>query len=122
MDIAKKVGEFSLFGLFLREENPSKFDLVASAPWLDAQKKESIQFIARALRSRLEPDELLSLSRIVLVEKGNRGLEAIRKAIAVRHGLAEVGNCVFFGVPIKHAYIITSQKESSAKRVKGKTK
>jgi hypothetical protein len=34
-DVASEKGEFSLFGLFLREDAEGKWDLLASAPWLE---------------------------------------------------------------------------------------
>jgi len=112
-DIASEKGEFSLFALFLREEADGKWDLLASAPWLEANDRKSLDYLANQLRARLDTQELLSLSMIVLLEKGNPVLEAIHKAIKVRHGMAEVRDSLSFGVPIKHAYIITSARENS---------
>ena len=112
-DIASEKGEFSLFALFLREEADDKWDLLASAPWLEANKRESLDYLVNQLRSRLDTQELLSLSRIVVLEKGNPVLEAIHKRIKVRHGMVEVRASISFGVPIKHAYIITSERENS---------
>ena len=112
-DIASEKGEFSLFALFLREDAGDTWDLLASAPWLEADKRESLDYLVNQLRARLDTQELLSLSRIVLLEKGNPVLEAIHKAIQVRHGIAEVRDGISFGVPIKHAYIITSARENS---------
>ena len=114
-DIASEKGEFSLFALFLREEADGKWDLLASAPWLEANDRKSLDYLANQLRARLDTQELLSLSMIVLLEKGNPVLEAIHKAIKVRHGMAEVGDSLSFGVPIKHAYIITSERDNSAR-------
>jgi hypothetical protein len=112
-DIASKKGEFSLFALFLREDADNKWDLLASAPWLEANNRESLDYLVNQLRSRLDTQELLSLSMIVLLEKGNPVLEAICKAIKVRHGMVEVRDSISFGVPIKYAYIITSERENS---------
>ena len=112
-DIASEKGEFSLFALFLREEADGKWDLLASAPWLEANDRKSLDYLANQLRARLATQELLSLSMIVLLEKGNPVLEAICKAIKVRHGMAEVRDSISFGVPIKHAYIITAERENS---------
>jgi hypothetical protein len=70
-DIASEKGEFSLFALFLREEADDTWDLLASAPWLEADKRESLDYLVNQLRARLDTQELLSLSRIVLLEKGN---------------------------------------------------
>ena len=112
-DLASEKGEFSLFALFLREDADDKWDLLVSAPWLEANKRESLDYLVNQLRSRLDTQELLSLSRIVVLEKGNPVLEAIHKRIKVRHGMVEVRDSISFGVPIKHAYIITSERENS---------
>ena len=114
-DIASEKGEFSLFALFLREDADDKWDLLASAPWLDANKRESLEYLVNQLRSRLDTQELLSLSMIVLLEKDNPVLEAIHKEVRVRHGMAEVRDSIFCGVPIKHAYIITSERDNSTR-------
>jgi len=112
-DIASEKGEFSLFALFLREDADDTWDLLASAPWLEADKRESLDYLVNQLRARLDTRELLSLSMIVLLEKDNPVLEAIHQEIKVRHGIAEVRDSVSFGVPIKQAYIITSARENS---------
>ena len=112
-DIASEKGEFSLFALFLREDADDKWDLLASASWLEANNRESLEYLVNQLRTRLDTQELLSLSMIVLLEEGNPVLEAIHKAIKVKHGMAEVRDSISFGVPIKHAYIITSARENS---------
>jgi hypothetical protein len=112
-DIASEKGEFSLFALFLREDADNTWDVLASAPWLEADKRESLEYIVNQLRARLDTQELLSLSRIVLLEENNPVLEAIHEAIKVRHGMAEVRDSVSFGVPIKQAFIITSERENS---------
>lgn len=106
--IAKEKGEFSLFGLFLREEAQDKWDLLASSPWLVANKKVGLKYLAEQIHSRLEPNELLSISRIVILEKGDPTLEAIHKAVKVKHGQVEVRNSSFSGVQITHACISTS--------------
>ena len=114
-DIASEKGEFSLFALFLREDADDKWDLLASAPWLETDKRESLEYLVNQLRSRLKTQELLALSRIVLLEKGNPVLEAIHNAIRVKHGMAEVRDSIFFGVPIKQAYLITSERKNSTR-------
>jgi len=109
--IATAKGPFSLFALFLRENGQDKWDLVASAPWLEKDKKEGMSYLADELRSTLQPDELLSLSRIVLAESDDPGLEAVQRAVKAEHGLVEVTNCNFFSLEIKRAFIITSQRQ-----------
>ena len=87
--------------------------LLASAPWLETDKRESLEYLVNQVRARLDTQELLSLSRIVLLEEDNPVLEAVHKEVKVRHGIVEVRDSISFGVPIKHAYIITSEREPS---------
>ena len=56
------------------------------------------------------PDDLSKLSRIAIIEQTNPALGAIQSAFHVEHGMAEVQSSNFFGLQIKHAYIITARK------------
>jgi hypothetical protein len=114
-DIASEKGELSLFALFLREDTDGKWDLLASAPWLEADKRESFEYLVNQVRARLNMQELLSLSRIVVLEEDNPVLEAINNEVKVKHGIVEVSDSISFGVPIQHGYIITSEREHSPK-------
>jgi hypothetical protein len=107
-EISLEKGNFSLFALFLREDVENKWDLVISAPWLMENKKEALDYLVKQLSSHLDDQELLSLSRIVFIDEGDPRLEAICRAIRIEHGTAEVKDSNFFGLQIKHAYIITS--------------
>jgi len=110
--MSSKKGDFSLFALFFREDAPDKWDLVVSAPWIESDKKRALDSIAKQLQSNLEPEELLSLSKIVLVDQDDPALRAIHNAVRILHGTVEVRDSRFFGLSIKHAYVITSQKQS----------
>jgi hypothetical protein len=66
------------------------------------------------LQPRLEPEELFSLSRIVLLDAGNPVVEAVHRVVHVEHIPTEFVNCVFFGLLVQHAYIITSRREGSS--------
>ena len=113
-DLSTEKGGFLLFGLFLREDSVDLWDLVISAPWLEPHGKKSLNLIAGELKSRLETDELLSISRIILLEPNNSGMNAIHRAVATEHGRVELQDTAFFGMQMRHAYIITSKRESAA--------
>jgi len=82
-------GNFSLFALFLREDSEDRWDLVLSAPWLKSNDRKDYKFIASRVKEILNKDELISLSRIVLLDKGNQILEAVNRAISIEHGKVE---------------------------------
>jgi hypothetical protein len=109
-EVSDEKGEFSLFGLFLREDaqDEDKWDLLVSALWLDDDKKEGLTYLAKEIQERLEPDEILTISRIVVLERGDPILEAIHKAVNVKHGEVEVKDSNFSGIQITQACISTS--------------
>jgi hypothetical protein len=111
-EITIEKGPLNFFGLFLREEAPNKWDVVVSAPWLEENQEEGLAYVANQLQSHLDLQELLSLSRIVVIDHDNPGLESIQKTITVEHGVVEFVDRTFFGLEIKHAYIITSRTQS----------
>lgn len=113
IDLSKEHGEFELFALFLREDAPNKWDLVISSDWARANKKAAIKRIVEKIQVILDPQELKMLSRIIILEKDDAALKALHSAMHVEHGLAEISDSNFFGLAIKHAYLITSKREGS---------
>lgn len=109
--LAKEKGAFALFALFLREDAADKWDLIVAAPWIDGDQKAALSLITGKLQETFNPKELSLLSRVVLVELTNPAVEAVNQAVGIQHGpAAEVKDSNFFGLQIKHAYIITSQQ------------
>lgn len=111
--LSEEKGEFNLFALFLREDSANKWDLLVSADWIEDNKSDSLQVIARKIQDHLDKKELVNLSRIVLIEDDNPALEAFHKAVSVEHGSAEIQDSNFFGLQIKHAFIITSRRNTA---------
>jgi hypothetical protein len=120
--LAEEKGEFGLFALFLREDAgagsgtsgysgySAKWDLIVAAPWIAGDRKEALSHITRRIQEAFTPVELSQLSRIVLVDLANPEVDAINRAVRIQHGQAEMRDSNFFGLQIKHAYIITSQR------------
>lgn len=113
-DLSTEDGPFLLFALFLREDPADYWDLLVAAPWMEADKGKALRSIASKLQAAAAPDELAKLSRIVIVEDTAPALAAIQSAISVEHGLTEIKDSSFNGLKIKHAYVITSQREKSS--------
>lgn len=107
--LSEEKGKFYLFALFQREDTVDKWDLLVSADWIQKDKSKSLQLIAKKLQDKLSKEELLQLSRIVLIDDNNPTLESLNRSIHVEHGSKEIWNSNFFGLNIKHAFIITSQ-------------
>lgn len=103
-------GGFTLFALFMREDAPDRWDLIVSAPWTGDDKRGAVNYFVKEIKSRLGEPELTSFSRIVVVDPHDAAVQAINRAIQIEHGTVEVRDSDFFGLPIKHAYIITSKR------------
>lgn len=111
--LSEEKGNFNLFALFLREGSVNKWDLLVSADWIEGNKSESFQIISQKIQEHLNKKELVNLSRIVLIEDDNPALDALQKAVNVEHGSAEFQESDFFGLHIKHAFVITSRKNAA---------
>lgn len=111
-EVSRDKGEFVLFALFAREDLPDRWDLVIAAPWVRTQK-EGAEYFVQEIQKLLSAAVLTDLSRIVFVKPTDPPVEAINRAIHIEHGNVEVRDSNFFGVPIKHGYIITSQRLAS---------
>lgn len=127
-EIAEEKGPLTLFVILLREELGSlastssgpatsgtgfltdRWDLIASAPWIYLDKQANFKYFAKKLQSHLGKDSLLSISRIVLLRPDNPVVEAFNQAFNVEHGVLELADTNVFGLEIKRAYIITSQR------------
>ncbi|MDR4460014.1 MAG: hypothetical protein MRJ67_05790 [Nitrospirales bacterium] len=110
-EMSEEKGRFLLFALFLREDAPDLWDLLVSANWIELDKGEALRYIVGKLKDVVEPKDLSKLSRIVIIEHTNPALGAIQSAFNIEHGVADVQSSSFFGLQIKHAYIITSRRE-----------
>ncbi|MFZ2445422.1 MAG: hypothetical protein WAW37_03620 [Syntrophobacteraceae bacterium] len=108
--MAEEKGPFTLFALFLREEAPNVWDLVVAADWI-TEKPAALTYVADKVSKTLSPDEIVKLSRIVILDQDNPGMDDALAAIEIEHGKAEIRNSNFFGLDIKHAYIITSRRD-----------
>lgn len=108
-ELTQSKGEFRLFALFLREDSSGKWDLLVSGRWIDEDKQAALKEIATELSASLTKDELLTLSRIIIVEENSPELKAFNQTTRVVHGDLEVLNSNFFGLDIRHAFIITSK-------------
>jgi hypothetical protein len=107
--IAEERGDFALFGLFVREDLPDRWDLIVSAPWV-TDRKAALDYFVSKIQLDMGAPALIDLSRIVFVDPQDQAVQDLNQAIHVEHGAVEVRDSTFFGLPIKHAFIITSKR------------
>jgi len=107
-------GKYDLFAVFLREDSPNRWDIVVSSDWLRNNKSEGLTYLAKNITEVLNKDELLLISRIVIIDEGDQTLPLLKQAMDVEHGSVEIGQSNFLGLQIKHAYLITSRNNQAA--------
>ena len=112
--ISKEKGEFDFFALFLREDSFNKWDILAASSWIDEKREVALKYLASKVQDTLTKNEIVQISKIVLIEENNPGLSVIQKAIHIEHGITEIKDSNFFGLDIKHAYLITSGNKQVA--------
>ena len=103
--IAREKGPFVLFALFLREDETSKWDVLAASDWLEQDKEAGIRYLAENLQKALASEELLSLSRIFVLSKGHPYLNLLLVSLG-NQADAEVEQCTFGQFFVKRAYVI----------------
>ncbi|MCP4107067.1 MAG: hypothetical protein GY749_16265 [Desulfobacteraceae bacterium] len=110
--VADEKGPFLLFALFLPEESYRKWDILASSPWIDEDKGKAIKYLTKKIQQAITTEELLMISRIIVIKVNNPQLKDIHNTINIEHDLLEIKNEIFFGIDIRCAYFITSQSIS----------
>ena len=113
-DISATKGDFALFALFIREDLPDRWDLMISAPWASADKNGAIKYLIARIKTDVGPSSLAQLSRIILLDPKEDSVKMLNQSIQVEHGAVEVRDSHFFGLPIKHAFIVTSKSAGPA--------
>lgn len=107
--IEAKDGHFILAALFMREDSAGLWDLVVSAPWLRRGRLAALKRFAKRLTAALSQDEILSLSRIVRLNREDPALKKILKELgSVTEPVEKVGRNLF-GLPVEHAYVFRAR-------------
>ena len=115
-DLEKHCGRLVLFGLFGREDALGKWDLVIAAPWLSRQDSATVGDFFKRLLSTLTKDQLLQLSRAVILSPQDefvrsmrglrfrggrsvaRGRVSVRGRMKARSSYVEWSNCEIDGM------------------------
>ena len=101
-------GPVNLFA-FLKREDIDRWDLVIAAPWAK-RDHSTLGYIADALKSHLEPVEMVRLARIVILNAEEDPVRSITENYSVEHGRVALRDPELFNLPVTHGYIITSRR------------
>ncbi len=121
-EITAEKGEISLFGLFLRREAPNVWDLIVASPWIEKNRSKAMRYLADKVKAHLTSDELLSLSRIVILESHYPLLQAIFNAIPAGKEHAVFRNEDFLGLEIRRGYVLKAKRARKNGKLQPKKK
>jgi hypothetical protein len=107
-DLARERGGVLFFGLLKSADLPDRWDVVITARWVTDSQLTDLRYLADKLRSRLTPDEMLSLARIVLLAPDESSLLARGGLFDIKQGSLQLVNVPINDMVITHAYVITA--------------
>jgi hypothetical protein len=112
--IEARKGPFTLFGVFMREESPGLWDLVLSAPWLEAGRLKALEEFVEEMSEALGQDEVMSFSRIVTLNHDDQALQDVLNEIGSPKKPLEMQGHNLFGLPVEHAVILRARLPKAA--------
>lgn len=121
-EITAEKGEPNLFGLFLRREAPNVWDLFIASPWVEKDRRKALAYLADKVKAHFTSDELLSLSRIVILESHYPLLQAIFDAIPAGKEPAVFRNVDFLGLEIRRGYVLKAKRFQKNGKLQSKKK
>lgn len=107
--LSQTKGRFWVFALLQREDSPGKWDLLVSATWLQEGDRQSLDHISAAIAREFDRDELLQLSRVVVLNPDNPVVQDLTTAFSQEHRLNFIQNITVNGMHFTQGVIITSR-------------
>lgn len=105
---ASQGGAFNLFGLFEREDTPGRWDVIVSAPWLEAGRK-GILTITHYVSALVRPEAAVLIGRIVPLSPDSAFVRTINAlAQNVDEGVVSTGPLNVGDVEIERGYLLVS--------------
>ena len=101
-------GDVYLFALFEREDG--KWDILVSSDWGDRDPNGIVRDLSRDLVAALNKEELLLVSRIVVVPSASPAVSAFAQGVHVDSGKILIEDSNLFGLQIKRAVVFRALK------------
>lgn len=108
-DIASEKGPLNLFAFFERDDVYDRWDVVVAAPWA-RHDRETLSYIADVIKRHLTPQEMVRLSRIVVLDANEDPVKSLTEEYQVEHGQIRLTDPEDFDLPVRRGYIITARR------------
>jgi len=108
--LAERHGDFVLFALIMREDSGGKWDVVASAPWIQ-DTRAGLEAIIEEMSLQLTPEELVNrISRIAPIKLTHPLVQTLSQKLNVEHVWISAGNLIIDGHEFGRICVITAMK------------
>jgi len=81
-------GGFALFALLLRRDAVDRWDLVAAANWIDADRSGAMNYLSEKLTSALDDQDIVRIDRIAPLSVDNPSIQTLQQDLH-SHGLRD---------------------------------
>lgn len=116
--IEEEKGPFTFFAIFRREDAPHVWDVLVAAPWISEDARPSVvDYFIRKIESLFGKQELVNISRFILVDPEAPTFQEFSRRVQVEHGRVEMRDRILFGQDVREAYIITSRSHPAPANV-----
>ena len=106
--LSDEKGSFALFTLIQREDT-DLWDLIVSADWIKIKnQKETLEDISKVMKKYLDKNDLINISRIILLDPNELFVKNINRAFHIPHQTAFFENVVIGSYHIDKAIIFSS--------------
>jgi hypothetical protein len=112
--VEARKGRFTFFGVFMRENSPGLWDLVVSAPWLEAGRLKALGEFVEEMSEVFDQDEVMSFSRVVTLNHDDRALHDVLNEVGSSRKPLEMQGRDLFGLPVEHAVILRARLPKAA--------
>jgi HEPN domain-containing protein len=99
-EIEKEKGEFTLYALLERENNPNRWDILMAAPWVGEGSLEETRYVVERMSKVLSPEERTAVSQIALL----RPDEPVVQEILQRYTPVDRSTGIFYP-PLDNIYL-----------------
>ncbi|NJL60119.1 MAG: hypothetical protein HC887_11265 [Desulfobacteraceae bacterium] len=106
--LSSEKGNFSFFALVELQDFQNEWDVLVSASWLPSRETDAISVITDSIFEILDKDELLQLSRVIILNADEPFIKEVVKKSCGREALSDV---FINGLEIRNMYIFSNQKK-----------
>lgn len=112
--LEKERGPVLIFALFLREDPLEKWDILVSAPWLNASDMDAYRIVVSDIRKELNSIDFMKFARLVILDPEDPVVPFLLELEPIKNGeykelpIDELSER--FKFTIKKAYILRAHK------------